>query len=179
MDKAIKSVLISKEQIDTRVKEIAEQINKDFAGEEIMLVCILRGASVFASDLLRQLKGDVTIDFISVSSYGAGTASTGEVKLSKDLTTPIAGKNVIIVEDIIDTGLTLKYLKKLLESRSPKALKICAFLDKPSRRTVDMGCDYTGFSIPNEFVIGYGLDYDEKFRNLPEVCILDPQVYNG
>lgn len=177
--KEIKKVLISREEIAKRVKELGEQINRDYKGEEITLVCTLRGASIFFADLFRELDGDVVMDFISVSSYGAGTSSSGEVKMIKDLSEPIKDKNVIIIEDIIDTGITLCYLKKLLLARSPKSLKVCALLDKPSRRKADFKGDYIGFEIENEFVVGYGLDYDEKMRNFKDVCVLAPEVYGG
>ncbi len=173
----IKKVLVTKEQIAKRVKELGAQINEDYKGESITLVCTLRGASIFFADLVRELEGDVELDFISVSSYGAGTKSSGEVKMIKDLSEPIRGKNVIIVEDIIDTGITLCYLKKLLEARAPKSLKVCALLDKKARRTVEFEGDYIGFEIENEFVVGYGLDYNEKMRNLKDVCVLSPSVY--
>lgn len=177
MNKDIDRILISKEEIAKKVKELAVQINKDFEGETISLVCILKGASIFTADLVRELKGDVTIDFIAISSYGSGTESTGEVKLSQDLAKPIAGKNVIIVEDIIDSGLTLNYLKNLLLSRNPKCIKLCTILDKPERRKIDLLVDYVGFVIPNEFIVGYGLDYAELYRNLPDVCVLAPSAY--
>ena len=176
--KEIKKVLVSKEQIAKRVKELGEQISNDYAGEPLTLVCTLRGATLFFADLVREIRGDVEIDFIACSSYGAGTTSSGEVKMLKDLSSPIEGKNIIVVEDIIDTGTTLYYLKKLLETRNPKSLKVCSFLDKPSRRKVDFEGDYIGFEIENEYVVGYGLDFDQKFRNLPEVCVLSPDVYS-
>lgn len=178
-EKEIKSVLVTREQIASRVKELGAEITRDYQGECVTLVCTLRGASVFFADLVREIDGDVIMDFISVSSYGAGTSSSGEVKMIKDLSEPIKGRHVIIVEDIIDTGITLSYLKKLLSARSPKSLKVCALLDKPSRRKVDFKGDYIGFEIPNEFVVGYGLDYNEKMRNLKDVCVLAPEVYGG
>ena len=177
--KEIKKVLITKEEIAKRVAQLGEQISKDYRGEPITLVCTLRGASIFFADLAREIDGDVEMDFIAVSSYGAGTSSSGEVKMVKDLSAPIKDKNVIVVEDIIDTGITLNYLKKLLLARAPKSLKVCALLDKPSRRKVDFKGDYIGFEIENEFVVGYGLDYDEKMRNLKDVCVLAPEVYGG
>lgn len=177
--KEIKKVLITKEEIAKRVSQLGEQISKDYRGEPITLVCTLRGASIFFADLAREIDGDVEMDFIAVSSYGAGTSSSGEVKMVKDLSAPIKDKNVIVVEDIIDTGITLNYLKKLLLARAPKSLKVCALLDKPSRRKVDFKGDYIGFEIENEFVVGYGLDYDEKMRNFKDVCVLAPEVYGG
>ena len=177
--KEIKKVLITKEEIAKRVAQLGEQISKDYRGESITLVCTLRGASIFFADLAREIDGDVEMDFIAVSSYGSGTSSSGEVKMVKDLSAPIKDKNVIVVEDIIDTGITLNYLKKLLLARAPKSLKVCALLDKPSRRKVDFKGDYIGFEIENEFVVGYGLDYDEKMRNFKDVCVLAPEVYGG
>lgn len=177
--KEIEKVLITKEEIAKRVKELGAQISKDFAGEEITLVCTLRGASIFFADLVREIDLDAELDFISASSYGVGTKSSGEVKLIKDLSAPINGKNVIIVEDIIDTGITLSYLTKMLKARSPKTLKVCALLDKHARREVEFEGDYIGFEIENEFVVGYGLDYNEKMRTLKDVCVLAPEVYGG
>ncbi|MEG1663491.1 MAG: hypoxanthine phosphoribosyltransferase [Clostridia bacterium] len=159
-------------------KEIATEINRDYAGKSLTLVCILRGGVVFFADLFRELTGDVEADFISVSSYGSGTTTSGEVKMVKDLSAPVDGKNLLIVEDIIDTGVTLVYLKKLLQTRNPNSIKLCALLDKPSRRKVDLVGDYIGFEIENEYVVGFGLDYSQKFRNLPEVCVLSPEVYD-
>ncbi len=177
--KEIKKVLISKDAIAKRVAELGAEISRDFKDESVTLVCTLRGACVFYADLARAIDTDLEMDFISVSSYGAGTSTTGEVKMIKDLSSPIQGKNVIIVEDIIDSGVTLSYLKKLLEAREPKSLKICSLLDKPSRRKVDFKGDYVGFEIENEYVVGYGLDYNQKMRHLPEVCVLSPEVYGG
>lgn len=177
--KEIKKILVSREEIAKRVAELGKQISEDYKGESVTLVCTLRGASIFFADLVREIEGDVEIDFIAVSSYGAGTKSSGEVKMIKDLSEPIKDKNVIIVEDIIDTGITLCYLKKLLLARAPKSLKICSLLDKPSRRQVEFKGDYIGFEIENEFVVGYGLDYGEKMRNFKDVCVLAPEVYGG
>lgn len=177
--KEIKKILVSREEIAKRVAELGKQISEDYKGESVTLVCTLRGASIFFADLVREIEGDVEIDFIAVSSYGAGTKSSGEVKMIKDLSEPIKDKNVIIVEDIIDTGITLCYLKKLLLARAPKSLKVCSLLDKPSRRKVDFKGDYIGFEIENEFVVGYGLDYGEKMRNFKDVCVLAPEVYGG
>ncbi len=178
-DNEIKRLLVSKEQIARRVKELGEQISRDYEGESITFVCTLRGGCVFFADLIREISGDVEIDFIAVSSYGAGTKTSGEVKMVKDLSSPIKGKNIIVVEDIIDTGVTLSYLKRLLASREPKSLKICSLLDKPSRRKLEFEGDYIGFVIENEYVVGYGLDYNQKLRHLPEVCVLAPEVYGG
>ena len=172
-------ILVSKEDIKARVKDLAAEINRDYAGEPLLVVCILRGATIFFADLFRELTGDVEVDFIAVSSYGSGASSSGEVKLFMDFSAPVAGKHLLIVEDIIDTGTTLVYLKKLLEARRPASIKLCALLDKPSRRKVELEGDYIGFEIPNEYVVGYGLDFNEKFRNLPDVCVLAPEVYGG
>lgn len=169
----IKKVLIPESDIKQRVKELAAEISKNYAGETVTLICILSGASVFFADLVRELNLDVRFEFMSVSSYGAGTVSSGEVKILKDVNHPIAGKHVIIVEDIIDSGCTLSYLKRVLAQRNPASVKVCTILDKPSRRKVDFKGDYVGFEIPDEFVIGYGLDYDGKYRNLRDVCVLE------
>ena len=177
--KEIAKVLVSREEIAKRVKELAAEINRDYAGKPLLVVCILRGATIFFADLFRELTGDVEVDFIAVSSYGSGASSSGEVKMLKDFSSPVAGKHLLIVEDIIDTGVTLVYLKKLLEARGPASVKLCALLDKPSRRKVELKGDYIGFEIPNEYVVGVGLDYAEKFRNLPDVCVLAPEVYGG
>ena len=175
--KEIKKVLISKESIAARVKELGAQISRDYKGQPLTMVCTLRGACVFFADLIRAIDCDMEIDFIAVSSYGGGTSTSGEVKMIKDLSSPIQGKNIIVVEDIIDSGVTLSYLKKVLEARSPKSIKICTLLDKPSRRKVDFKGDYVGFEIENEYVVGCGLDYDQRMRNLPDVCVLAPEVY--
>ena len=177
--KEIAKILVSREDIAKRVKELAELINRDYAGKPLLVVCILRGATIFFADLFRELTGDVEVDFIAVSSYGSGATTSGEVKMLKDFSSPVAGKHLLIVEDIIDTGVTLVYLKRLLEALGPASVKLCALLDKPSRRKVELKGDYIGFEIPNEYVVGYGLDYAEKFRNLPDVCVLAPEVYGG
>lgn len=177
--KEIEKVLITREQIAQRVRQLGAQISKDYQGECVTLVCTLRGASIFFADLVREIECDTVLDFIAVSSYGAGTTSSGEVKMIKDLSEPIKDKHVIIVEDIIDTGITLTYLKKLLSARSPKTLKVCSLLDKPSRRRVEFKGDYIGFEIENEFVVGYGLDFNENMRNFKDVCVLAPETYGG
>ena len=175
-------ILISREKIAARVTELGAQITRDFAGRSIIFVGVLKGAAIFLSDLARQVHLDSTFDFIGVSSYGArpspsqelkgGWDSTGEVRLTKDVDHSLRDKNVILVEDILDTGLTLTYLKSILLSHRPKEFKIAALLDKPSRRIKPIQGDYVGFSIPDEFVVGYGLDYAERYRNLPDVCVL-------
>ena len=177
MHKDIEKILVTKEQIAARVKEIGEQITRDFAGESVLMVGILRGAVVFFSELVKNVDLDVRFDFMVVSSYGASSVTSGEVRIIKDLSQPIEGMNVLIIEDIIDTGHTLKNLKKLLLTRNPKSLKIVSLLDKPSRRQVELEGDYIGFEVPNEFVVGYGLDYGEKYRNLPEIGVLKPEIY--
>jgi hypoxanthine phosphoribosyltransferase len=165
--------LLSCDQIATRVHEMGEQITRDFSGQSVVLIGVLKGACLFLSDLARQIKLDATFDFIAVSSYGAARQSAGEVQLIKDVTTPLQNQNVILVEDILDTGLTITFLKKLFSARQPRALKIAALLDKASRRMVPVEGDYVGFQIPDEFVVGYGLDYAERYRNLPDICVLD------
>ncbi len=173
----IESILIDRNAIQARIKEMAAQLEKDYKGESVVMICILRGASVFFCDLVRELDLDVRFEFMSVSSYGAGTTSSGEVRIVKDINAPLSGKNVIIVEDIIDSGNTLSYLKRLLEQRNPKSLKICALLDKPSRRKVELQGDYIGFTVEDKFLVGYGLDYAEKYRNLKDIGILKPEIY--
>ncbi|MBI2683027.1 MAG: hypoxanthine phosphoribosyltransferase [Acidobacteriales bacterium] len=165
-------VLISRQQIAQRVAEIGAQISKDYSGESVVLVGVLKGSCIFLSDLARAIELETTFDFIAVSSYGAGKQSSGEVKLVKDVDTPVQGKNVILVEDILDTGLTLTYLTKLFEAAQPRSLRIAALLDKPSRRIMPIQPHYYGFQIPDEFVVGYGMDYAEKYRNLADICVL-------
>jgi len=165
-------ILIKKEEIKKRVKEIALQITKDYKGKKPVLVSILKGGGFFIADLARKIKLDVSIDYIETSSYGKGTEPTGNVKIIKDLSQPAAGKDVIIVEDIIDTGYTLEAVKKLMEVRGAKSVKICVLLDKPSKRKVSVEVDYLGFEIPDLFVVGYGIDYAERFRNLPYIAVV-------
>lgn len=162
-------VMISEEEIAKKVEELAKQIEKDYEEEQLLVVGILKGASVFVSDLIRKINLDVNIDFMSVSSYGNGTESSGTVRILKDLDVDIAGKNVLIVEDIIDSGLTLSNLVKELEIRNPKSLKLCTLLDKPERRTSNIPVDYVGFVIEDKFIVGYGIDWAEKYRNLPYI----------
>jgi len=178
-------VLISRDKIAARVAEMGADITRDFSGQSVIFVGVLKGAAIFLSDLTRHVTLDSTFDFIGVSSYGnrpspaqelkTGWDSTGEVKLTKDVDQSMKDRNVILVEDILDTGLTLTYLKKILLAHQPKALKIAALLDKPSRRKQPIKADYVGFEIPDEFVVGYGLDYAEKYRNLPDVCVVPRQ----
>ena len=165
-------VLIRRAAIQKRVREVAHQITKDFKGERIHLIGVLKGACIFLSDLVREINLETSIDFIAVSSYGKNKESSGQVRLLKDLDSSIEGLNVIVVEDILDTGITLTYLLRVLEQRKPKSLRIAALLDKPSRRIKQVKADYIGFQIPNDFVVGYGLDYAERYRNLKDVCIL-------
>ena len=178
MNNDVMKVLLTGEEIEKRVREIAAEITRDYRGESVLMVGILRGAVVFFSELVKRVDLDLRFDFMVVSSYGSGTDSSGEIRIIKDLSQPIEGMNVIIVEDIIDTGYTLKNHKKLLTTRNPKSLKICSLLDKPSRRKVELEGDYIGFKVPNEFVVGYGLDYNEKYRNLPDICVLKPEIYS-
>ena len=175
----IDHVLFNEEQLKTRVAEIAAQIDKDYEGKEPLLISILRGSFVFMADLVRQIHVPCTVDFMAVSSYGSGTVSSGQVKIVKDLSEPIEGKDILVVEDILDSGNTLSYLLKLLEARHPASIRLCTLLDKPERRTKPVAVQYSGFSIPDEFVVGYGLDYDEKYRNLPYIGVLKPSVYGG
>jgi len=165
-------VLISRARVRQRVRQMAGQIRRDFPTDTLHLIGVLKGSVLFLADLARELGGEVSFDFLSVSSYGKGTNSTGEVKLIKDLDVSIEGRTVLVVEDILDTGLTLKYLLRLFEERQPKHLRVVVLLDKSERRIADVRADYTGFTIPNEFVVGYGLDFDERYRNLADVCVL-------
>jgi len=165
-------VLISRDRIAKRVAELGAAITHDYAGEPVILIGVLKGATIFLADLARHISLDATFDFISVSSYGNGKMHSGEVKLNKDVDNSMEGRNVILVEDILDTGLTLRYITGLLAGHKPKSLKIAALLDKVSRRQVPIKGDYVGFEIPDEFVVGYGLDYAERYRNLPDVCVV-------
>lgn len=169
-------VLISDARLHRRIRELAREIRRDFPKDELHLVGVLKGSVFFLSDLARELGGEVSFDFIGVSSYGSGTDSTGEVRLTKDLDVSIESRTVILVEDILDTGLTLKYLLHVFEERKPKHLRTIVLLDKVERRIADVKADYAGFAIPNEFVVGYGLDFDQRYRNLPTVCILHLQT---
>jgi len=165
-------LLLPRETIGRRVKELAEQISKDYEGRELLLVGILKGAFIFMADLIRGMSIPCRVDFVRVASYGCGSKSSGEVRITKDLETPIAGMDVLIVEDIIDTGLTLSHLLNVLRERQPASVRVCAFLDKPERRRVPFTAEYVGFTIPDAFVVGYGLDFNENFRFLPDVCML-------
>ncbi|WP_317367911.1 hypoxanthine phosphoribosyltransferase [uncultured Tyzzerella sp.] len=165
-------VLITEEQLDKRISEIANQINKDFESKDIILVCVLKGGVMFMTDIAKKLKQTVEFEFIDVSSYYGGTESSGKLTINKDLETCIEGKHVILLEDIVDTGRTLSYLIEYLKEKNPASLKLCTLLDKPSRRVVDVNADYIGFTIPDAFIVGYGLDYAQKYRNLPYIGIL-------
>jgi hypoxanthine phosphoribosyltransferase len=166
-------VLLNQQQIAKKVAQLGARITQDFGGESVVLIGVLKGATIFLADLARQIELDATFDFVAVSSYGNSRDQSGDVKLTKDVDRSIEGKNIVLVEDILDTGLTLAYLKNLLLARQPKALKIAALLDKVSRRVQPIHADYVGFEIPDEFVVGYGLDFAERFRNLPDICILE------
>ena len=165
--------LISQEEVMDRIAQLGEQISQDYAGRSVHLVGILKGGVFFTTELAKRITVPVSLDFMSVSSYGAETESSGVVRIIKDLDTPIDGKNVLVVEDIIDTGRTLAYLLENLKRRNPKSLKLCALLDKPERRVSDVAVDYRGFQIPDEFVVGYGMDYDQKYRNLPYIGVVE------
>ena len=167
------NVLLSEEEVDAKIKAIGEQISKDYAGKQVHLVCVLKGGSFFMCELAKRITVPVSLDFMSVSSYGSETKSSGVVKIVKDLDEPIKGKNVLVVEDIVDSGRTLSYLMEMLKDRGPESLRLCTLLDKPERRVVDVHVDYTGFQIPDEFVVGYGLDYDQRYRNLPYIGVVE------
>lgn len=173
----VERIMLSRAEISARIKELAAKIDIDYAGKKPVMVCILKGSVIFFSDLIREMQTPIEIDFMVVSSYGAGTTSTGTLNVKKDLVINITGKDVLIVEDIVDSGNTLYNLKKLLESRGPASLKVITLLDKPERRQVDMTPEYRGFEIEDEFVVGYGLDYAEEYRNLPYVGVLKRSVY--
>lgn len=178
MHNDLQEVLFSTEQIQARVSELAAQIQTDYEGKHPIVVCVLKGAFMFMTDLVRQIAEPMEIDFMAISSYGNSTKSSGVVKILKDLDSSVEGRNVIIVEDIIDTGLTLSYLIDVMERRNAKSITVCALIDKKSRRAVGLEADYVGFSIPDQFIVGYGLDYAEKHRNLPYIGILKPEIYS-
>ena len=176
----IQTVLVTEEQLRAKVAELGAQVSRDYAGRDLLLVSILKGAVVFMADLMRAVTIPCSIDFMVVSSYGGtNTESTGLVKIVKDLDADLSGRDVLIVEDVLDTGVTLSNLVPMLKMRHPNSVRICAILDKPARRKTDIRADYTGFEVPDAFVVGYGLDYDEKYRNLPFVGVLRPEVYGG
>ena len=167
------NVLLSEEEVDAKIKAIGEQISKDYAGKQVHLVCVLKGVSFFMCELAKRITVPVSLDFMSVSSYGSATKSSGVVKIVKDLDEPIKDKDVLVVEDIVDSGRTLSYLMEMLRDRGPKSLHLCTLLDKPERRVVEVNVDYTGFQIPDKFVVGYGLDYDQHYRNLPYIGVVE------
>ena len=179
MKEDVLRVLLSEDEIREKVRELGGKITADYKNSNLMLVTVLKGAVVFLADLMRQIDVPAEIDFMVVSSYGSGVKSSGVVKIVKDLDVPLAGKDILIVEDILDTGITLSKLVPVLKMRNPGSVKICTILSKPSRRMADIEPDYCGFEVPDEFVVGYGLDYDEKYRNLPYVGVLKPEVYSG
>lgn len=174
----IERVLVSKEEIATRTAQLGEQISRDYKGKRPLIVCVLKGSVVFFADLVRNISEDIELDFMAISSYGSGSTSSGEVRVLKDLGVKVEGRDLLIVEDIVDSGITLSYLTTLLKTRGAASVEICTLLDKKERRQRDLSPKYVGFSIPNEFVVGYGLDYDERYRNLPDVCVLSPKAYN-
>lgn len=170
-------ILVTREEIDAAVKKLGKQITEDYQGRELMVVGILKGAIVFYSDLIREIDLPLRTDFMAVSSYGSATKSSGVVQLRKDLDRPVEGMDVLIVEDIVDSGMTLSYLKRVFADRGAASVRIATLLDKPARRRVDLKADYFCFTIPDEFVVGYGLDFDEKYRNLPDIGVLHPRIY--
>ncbi len=177
----IEKVLITQEQLQARVADMGAQISRDYAGKELMLVCILKGANLFLADLVRQISLPVSYDFVAVSSYGADTKSSGVVRILKDLDESVESRHVLVIEDIVDTGLTLRlsYLLENLRSRRAASVKVCTLLDKPSRRRVDVPVDYRGFEVQDQFVVGYGMDYQGRYRNLPYIGLLKPEIYGG
>ena len=179
MKNDIERILFSEEELKARVAELGRQITEDYQGRAPVIISILRGSYIFMADLTRQIDLPCTVDFMAVSSYGTGTTSSGQVKIIKDLSESIEGRDVLVVEDILDSGNTLSYLLKLLEQRNPASIRLCTLLDKPDRRVKEVKVDYSGFSIPDAFVVGYGLDYAEQYRNLPYIGILKPEVYES
>jgi hypoxanthine phosphoribosyltransferase len=175
-EQGVQSILIEEDALQTRIAELGAEISADYAGSDLILVGVLKGAIFFVSDLMRQLSLPCEIDFMAISSYGAGTDSSGVVRILKDLDANISGRDVLVMEDIVDSGLTLSYLMRTLRARRPASLEVCALLTKPERREIDVPVRYVGFEIPNEFVVGYGLDYAERYRNLPYIGVLDPAI---
>ncbi len=175
----VQEILYSEEQIAAIVKDLGRRISEDYKDKNLFMVAALKGAVVFMADLMRAIDVHCSIDFLSVSSYGAGTSTSGEVRVLKDLDTTLEGKDLLVVEDILDSGVTLSFLLKNLSARNPKSIKLCTLLDKPDRRKVEIHPDYVGAVVPDEFIVGYGLDYAEKYRNLPYIGILKPAVYQG
>lgn len=177
MNKDIKKILIAEDELQAKVKELGAKITEDYQGKDLLLVCVLKGAVLFVSDLMKRIDLPLEIDFMAISSYGSNTQSSGVVRILKDLNQSIEGRHVLIVEDIIDSGLTLSYLAENLRARGPESVEICTILDKPDRRTTSLDIKYTGFQVPDEFVVGYGLDYAEKYRNLPYIAVLKEEIY--
>lgn len=177
MNEDIKKILISEEELENKVKALGAKITADYKNKDLLLVCVLKGAVIFVSDLMRTIDLPLDIDFMAISSYGSNTKSSGVVRILKDLNASIEGRHVLIVEDIIDSGLTLSYLVDNLKSRGPASVEICTILDKPDRRVADLEIKYIGFQVPDEFVVGYGLDYAEKYRNLPYIAVLKEEIY--
>ncbi|OCT13264.1 hypoxanthine phosphoribosyltransferase [Paenibacillus pectinilyticus] len=175
----IQEVLYSEEQIQGKIKELGELLSTDYEGKNPLVICVLKGAFIFMADLVKQIRVPLEIDFMAVSSYGQSTKSSGVVKIIKDLDVPVEGRHILIVEDIIDSGLTLSYLIDVLERRNAKTISVVALFNKPARRTVELEPDYAGYELPDEFVVGYGLDYAEKYRNLPFIGILKPEIYSS
>jgi hypoxanthine phosphoribosyltransferase len=178
IDPDVEEILLSSEQVQARVAELGAQLAVDYTGRDPVLVSVLKGSIIFLADLVRAMPIPLSIDLMEVSSYGASTESSGQVRILKDLSTSIEGREVVVVEDIIDTGLTLNYLLRYLHDKGPASIKICCLLDKPARRLAEIEIDYRGFTIPDRFVIGYGLDYGERYRNLPYIGVLRPSVYS-
>jgi hypoxanthine phosphoribosyltransferase len=179
LDHDVAEILITQEEIEERTRQLGQQISLDYEGQDLLLVCVLKGAITFLADLMREITVPHAIDFMAISSYGASTESSGVVRILKDLDTSIEGRNVLIVEDIIDTGRTLNYITRNLQTRRPRTLRICTLLNKPSRREIDIPVDYVGFEIPNKFVIGYGLDFGEIYRSLPYIGVLKKEKYES
>ena len=179
LEKNIEKVLLTKEQLEQRIKELGAEITRDYQGKELVLASVLRGSYVFMADLTRAIDLPLMVDFMAVSSYGAGTVSSGQVEIKKDLSDSIEGVHVIVVEDILDSGNTLSYLLHVLSARHPASISLCTLLDKPERREKPIQADYVGFTVPNAFIVGYGLDYAEKYRNLPYIGVLKPEIYSN
>ena len=179
MHQDVERILFTEEELAARVRELGARITRDYAGKDLVIASVLRGSFIFMADLTRAIELPLTVDFMAVSSYGAGTVSSGQVEIKKDLSDSIEGKDLLIVEDILDSGNTLYYLIDVLEARKPASIRICTLLDKPERRIKPIKADYMGFTIPDAFVVGYGLDYNEMYRNLPDVGILSPRIYGG
>lgn len=175
LNENIERILVSKEEIAKRTAELGDRISRDYKGKRPLLVCVLKGSVMFFSDLVRRITEDVELDFMAISSYGSGSTSSGEVRVLKDLGVKVEGRDLLVIEDIVDSGITLYYLTNLLKTRGAASVEICTLLDKPECRQRDLKPKYVGFTIPNEFVVGYGLDYDERYRNLPDVCVLNPK----